>query len=216
MTTGESTSRSVPLVRYRPRGLLKRDGVGFNGARDQGLEQADEPVIIHLAATLHDIGHIVHRDDHPYDSIPLATRLLDRLLPELGYDTSEAVRMKGEIFHAILCHQTAEQPLTAEAGVVRIADALDVERGRSRIPEEEGGPGINTLSSQGIRRVWLRPREDRPVHLEIEITDAVGVFQVDELLKATVKGASLEAQIRIVALSIGEESGQRLVEWLEL
>ena len=205
------TNRALSLYE-----LLKRDGVGFNGASDQGLEEADEPVIIHLAATLHDIGHIVHRDDHPYYSIPLANRLLDRLLPELGYDTSETVRMKGEILHAILCHHTAEQPLTAEAGVMRIADALDMERGRSRIPYEEGGRGINTLSSQAIRRVSLRPGEDRSVLVEIEMTDAVGVFQVDELLKAKVEGSSLEAQIRIVALNIDEESGQRLVERIEL
>ena len=52
--------------------------------------------------------------------------------------------------------------------------------------------------------------------VEIEMTDAVGVFQVDELLKAKVEGSSLEAQIRIVALNIDEESGQRLVERIEL
>ena len=64
--------------------LLKRGGVEFNGAREQGLAEADEPVIIALAATLHDIGHIVHRDDHPYYSIPLAADVLDRLLPAVS------------------------------------------------------------------------------------------------------------------------------------
>ena len=43
--------------------LLKEGGVVFNGASQQGLDEADEPVIVALAATLHDIGHIVHRDD---------------------------------------------------------------------------------------------------------------------------------------------------------
>ncbi|MCL7418795.1 MAG: phosphohydrolase, partial [Halalkalicoccus sp.] len=51
--------------------LLKGGGVEFNGARDQGLEEADEAVILALAAKLHDIGHVVHRSDHTYYSIPL-------------------------------------------------------------------------------------------------------------------------------------------------
>jgi hypothetical protein len=38
----------------------------------------DEAVIIALAATLHDVGHVVHRDSHAYYSIPLAADLLDR------------------------------------------------------------------------------------------------------------------------------------------
>jgi len=73
--------------------LLKAGGVEFNGALDQGLDEADEAVIVALAATLHDIGHVVHRHDHPYYSIPLAADILDRLLAESGhYDTASSVR----------------------------------------------------------------------------------------------------------------------------
>jgi metal-dependent HD superfamily phosphatase/phosphodiesterase len=74
-------TKHVEIVRNRALRLyelLKRGGVRFNGATDQGLEEADESVIIALAATLHDIGHVVHRDDHPYYSIPLAADILDR------------------------------------------------------------------------------------------------------------------------------------------
>jgi metal-dependent HD superfamily phosphatase/phosphodiesterase len=99
-------TKHVSIVRNRALclyNLLKRGSVPFNGAADQGLGEADEAVIITLAATLHDIGHIVHRDDHPYYSIPLAADILDRLLDELSYyDIAESVRMKGEILHAIL------------------------------------------------------------------------------------------------------------------
>lgn len=119
--------------------LLKAGNVEFNGALGQGLEEADEAVIIALAATLHDIGHVVHRDEHSYYSIPLAADLLDRILSEIDrYDVAASVRVKGEVLHAILCHHTEETPLTQEAGVVRVADALDMERGRSRIPYEKG------------------------------------------------------------------------------
>jgi hypothetical protein len=193
--------------------LLKRGGVGFNGATQQGLEEADEPVIVALAATLHDIGHVVHRDEHAYYSIPLAADLLDRFLPQY-YDTAGVVRMKAEVLHAILTHHTEEDPLTREAGVIRVADALDMERGRSRIPYEKGGRGINTLSSRAIRNVSLRPGDGTPVLVEIEMVNAAGVYQVDELLKAKLHNSLLEDDIRIVAINTKAED--RLVERIEL
>lgn len=194
--------------------LLKERGVSFNGAGDQGLDEADESVIIALAATLHDVGHVVHRDQHPYYSIPLAADVLDRILPQL-YELGAAVRVKGEVLHAILCHHIEEDPLTTEAGVIRIADALDMERGRSRMPYDKGSRGIDTLSSQAIQQVTLKPGDERPVLVEIEMTNAAGVFQVDGLLKAKLRGSGLEDDIRIVAINTGS-GGDQLVERLEL
>ncbi|MFB6256442.1 MAG: HD domain-containing protein, partial [Haloplanus sp.] len=178
--------------------LLKRADVQFNGASDQGLAEADEPVIIALAATLHDVGHVVHRDQHAYYSIPLAADILDRLLPR-WYDTGDAVRVKAETLHAILCHHTEEDPLSREAGVIRVADALDMERGRSRIPYEKGGRGIDTLSSRAIRDVTLEAGEEMPVLVEIEMVNAAGVYQVDNLLKAKLRDSTLAEYVRIVA-----------------
>jgi metal-dependent HD superfamily phosphatase/phosphodiesterase len=140
--------------------------------------------------------------------------VLDRVLPEF-YDVADAVRVKAEVLHAILCHHVEEDPLTTEAGVIRIADALDMEHGRSRIPYEQGSRGVNTLSSQAIHRVTLNPGDDVPVLIEIEMTDAVGVYQVDELLKAKVRGSGLEDVVRIVASKVDAEEGQ-LVERFEL
>ena len=210
-------TKHISIVRNRALclyDLLKRAGVEFNGAFQQGLAEADEAVIIALAATLHDIGHVVHRDDHPYYSIPLAADLLNRLLAE-RYDVGDRVRMQGEVLHAILCHHTEEEPLTLEAGVVRVADALDMERGRSRIPYERGGRGINTVSSQAIETVTLSNGDDYPVLVEIEMNNAAGVYQVDNLLKAKLNDSGLEESIRIVALN-NNEDGNQIVERIEL
>ncbi|MFB6163335.1 MAG: HD domain-containing protein [Halococcoides sp.] len=196
--------------------LLKAADVPFNGARDQGLTEADEPVIIALAATLHDVGHVVHRDGHASYSIPLAADILDRVLAELSvYDTADAVRMKGETLHAILCHDTDQRPLTTEAGVVRVSDALDMEEGRSRMPYQHGSRGINTVSSQAIERVNLREGTETPVLVEIEMTNAAGVYQVDNLLKAKLQASGIEEFVRIVALN-GSDGGDQIVERIEL
>ncbi|MGB9987977.1 HD domain-containing protein [Salarchaeum japonicum] len=210
-------AKHIEIVRNRALrlyDLLKRGGVAFNGASDQGLEEADEAVIVALAATLHDIGHVVHRDDHSYYSIPLAADLLDRMLPEF-YGTADAVRVKAEVLHAILCHHTEEEPLTTEAGVIRVADGLDMERGRSRIPYERGGRGINTISSQAIQAVTLEPGDETPVLVEIKMHNAAGVYQVDNLLKEKLERSMLEDSIRIVAINTSGD-GERLVERIEL
>ncbi|GAA0195074.1 HD domain-containing protein [Halobacterium noricense] len=219
-------AKHIEIVRNRALrlyDLLKRGGVAFNGASEQGLDEADEAVIVALAATIHDIGHVVHRDDHAYYSIPLAADLLDRFLPQFDYyGTEEAVRVKAEVLHAILCHHTEETPLTREAGVIRVADALDMERGRSRIPYEKGGRGINTLSSQAISNVDLKPGSEAdghdgdamPVLVEIEMVNAAGVYQVDNLLKAKLRDSLIEDLVRIVA--INTKSDDQLVERIEL
>ncbi|MFP4530104.1 MAG: HD domain-containing protein [Halodesulfurarchaeum sp.] len=208
--------KHVEIVRNRALRLyelLKRAGVPFNGATDQGLAEADESVIIALAATLHDIGHVVHRDDHTYYSIMLAADVLDRLLADY-YDVTERVKMKGEILHAILCHHAAEDPLTTEAGVIRVADALDMERGRSRVPYEKGGRGINTISSQSIDRVHLLQGEKTPVLVEITMRNAAGVYQVDGLLMEKLQDSGLEDEIRVVAVNTSSPDEQ-LVERIE-
>ncbi len=217
MQYNDHGAKHIEIVRNRALclyDLLKASDVDFNGARQQGLAEADESVIIVLAATLHDVGHVVHRDEHVYYSIPIAADILDRILPEF-YDLSERVRVKAEVLHAILCHHTAETPLTTEAGVIRVADALDMESGRSRIPYEHGGRGINTLSSQAIKRVSLKAGDSRPVMVEIAMTNAAGVYQVDNLLKAKLRGSGLEDEIRIVAVNTNENHEQ-LVERIEL
>ena len=217
MRYNDHGTKHIEIVRNRALclyDLLKKGDVDFNGARQQGLEEEDESVIIALAATLHDVGHVVHRDSHAYYSIPLAADILDRILPEF-YDVADTVRMRGEVLHAILCHHRSETPLTTEAGVIRVSDALDMEHGRSRIPYEHGGRGINTLSSQAISRVSLQQGDTTPVMVEIEMTNAAGVYQVDNLLKAKLKDSRLEDEIRIVALNTNENHEQ-LVERIEL
>ena len=49
----------------------------------------------------------------------------------------------------------AAPPLTLEAGIVRVADALDMAKGRSRIPFERGRVSIHSLSAAAIESVPL-------------------------------------------------------------
>ncbi|MFB6164818.1 MAG: phosphohydrolase, partial [Haloarculaceae archaeon] len=49
----------------------------------------------------------------------------------------------------------------------------------------------------------------------IEMSNAAGVYQVDNLLKAKVRGSGLEDRLRIVAINVKDDTDQ-IVERIEL
>ena len=159
------------------------------------------------------IGHVVHREAHSSYLIPLAADLLDRLLGD-HCDTDTAVPLKSEVLHAIRCHHTEETTLTTEAGSIRIADGLNMERGRSRIPYKHGGRGINTVSGQAIEDVQPQTGDNTAVLVEIEMNNAAGVYVVDTLLKAKLANSWLKRQVRIIAVNTNGDNGP--VERIEL
>jgi metal-dependent HD superfamily phosphatase/phosphodiesterase len=63
--------------------------------------------------------------------------------------------------------------------------------------------------------VRLTAGESVAVLVEIEMTDAAGVYQVDSLLKSKLKGSGLEAHTRIVAVNT-RQGEKQLVERFEL
>ena len=97
-----------------------------------------------------------------------------------------------------------------EAGVVRVADALDLAKGRSRVPFETRRPNIHLLSAAAIDEVTIEPGEDRAVSIEIAMNNSAGIFQVDELLATKLRGSGLEEHVEVVA-RIDSEHEKRLV-----
>ena len=89
----------------------------------------------------------------------------------------------------ITSHREYGKPLTLEAGIVRVADALDMEQGRSRIPFERGRVSIHSLSAAAIEDVVIEDGETRPIRIEILMNNSSGIFQVDEVLKAKLTGS---------------------------
>ena len=93
---------------------------------------------------------------------------------------------------------------------MRVADAMDMTKGRSRIPFEAGEVNIHSLSAYSIRRVELAAGEERPIRINVQMSNSAGLFQIDELLKAKLRNSGLEKYVEVVA-SIESESEQRLV-----
>ena len=118
----------------------------------------DAEVVVAMASLLHDVGMSIHRADHESYSLFLASAKLERLLPAV-YDAEHAPIVRSEILHAIISHRAGGAPLTVEAGVVRIADALDMAEGRSRYSiRSRARESIHSISAAGDRLDHDRPR----------------------------------------------------------
>ena len=87
--------------------------------------------------------------------------------------------------------------------IVRVADALDMAKGRSRIPFESGRVSIHSLSAAAIEEVRIRSGTDGKVLIEIEMNNSAGLFQVDNLLRSKLRGSGLEDHIEVEATHRG-------------
>ena len=118
-----------------------------------------------------------------------------------------------EILHAIIGHRRRGEPYTLEGGVVRVADALDMAQGRSRLPIEGGQFGIHALSAAAIDEVKIEAGEERPIRIEIEMNNSAGIFQVDDLLATKLRGTPLADHVEVVAEVEGEAEKRLLTEF---
>ncbi len=184
--------------------LLADAGITPNVVADYELAQEDAEVVVVLAACLHDVGHAIHRRDHEQLSLILAAPLIDEFLAGL-YDERARALLKSEILHAVLTHQRDIPPLTLEAGVVKVADALDMEAGRARIPFSTGGPTIHSVSAMAIRKVRLSAGEKKPIRIAIEMTNSAGIYQLDNLLREKLKNSTLAPYVEVLAEITGDE-----------
>ena len=194
--------------------LLVKAGVEPAVVTDHGMKPRDAEVVVAGGALLHDVGMSIHRADHEAYSLFLAQGALDRLLAG-AYREPERTVVASEILHAIIGHRRRGEPYTVEAGVVRVADALDMAQGRTRIPLEAGQEGIHSISAAAVDEVRIEAGEERPVRIQIELNNSAGIFQVDDLLATKIRGTPLEGQVEVVA-EVEGETEKRLLSGFRL
>ena len=188
---------------------LTKNHVEPSLVRDFRMTADDSEVVVVLAALLHCIGMAVHREGHEDFSLFLAEPKMRQLLEGI-YDEPDLTVIASEVLQAIISHRSDGEPLSVEAGVLRVADALDMAKGRSRIPFERGSVSIHSLSAAAIDEVRIEDGQTRPVMVEIVMNNSSGIYQVDELLKAKLRGSGLEPYIEVVA-RIDTDAEKRLV-----
>jgi uncharacterized protein len=188
---------------------LTKHGIEPAMVADYGLESNDAEVVVTLGALLHCIGMAVHRDGHEDFSLFLAEPKARELLDGL-YEEPDLTVVVSEALQAITSHREYGRPLTLEAGILRVADALDMAKGRSRIPFEHGRVTIHSLSAAAIEEVVISDGNERPILIEIQMNNSSGIYQVDGLLRAKLRGSGLEPYVEVIA-HIDTEAEKRLV-----
>ena len=189
--------------------LLFRRGVTPSVVADYAMSERDAEVVIAAGCLMHCVGMSIHRNDHERYSLFLTADKLGTLLAD-AYDEPERSIIVSESLHTIIGHRSDGAPFTIEAGIVRVADALDMARGRSRVPFEAGHQNIHSLSAYAIEEVKIRAGRDRAVLVEIAMSNSAGIYQVDELLATKLRGSGLEEHVEVVA-RIDAEHEQRLI-----
>lgn len=201
--------RIVANIALRLLRLLAEADVQFGIVHDYGMTYEDAEVVVVLAASVHDIGMSIHRVNHEQYSLMLAGPILRRLLDGV-YAEPERTIIVSETLHAIISHRSDMRGLTAEAGCVKVADALDMAEGRSRIGIQNGKIDVHSLSAAAIDMVTIQRGEQRPISINIAMNNSVGIFQLDELLKPKIATSGISQYIEVHG-SIEGETERRLL-----
>jgi hypothetical protein len=202
--------------------LVERKLITPSIVENYGMTNEDAEVVVVLGSILHDLGMIVQRYDHEKYGAILALEFIEKCLTPV-YNEEERAVITSEVLHAIVTH---EQPvsndptnkiLTKEAGIVGIADALDMEAGRARIPFQAGKVDIHAVSALSIEKVDLEVIESqkKPIVIKIKMSNSAGVFQIDELLKPRIVNSGLEQFFHVIAEVTGEKE-RKLIDKFEI
>lgn len=177
-----------------------------------GMKNEDAEVVVVLGSIFHDLGMTVTRDGHELYSALLASGIIEKYQQDIYSEKDRAIILS-EILHTIVCHEEPRKPLTLEAGIVRVADALDMEKGRARIPFHAGKVDIHSVSALSIEKVNIQEGHEKLVTLNITMSNPAGIFQIDNLLKPRIMNSGLGDYIHVIAEITGEEERKILKKY---
>ncbi|MHA1614076.1 MAG: phosphohydrolase [Candidatus Thorarchaeota archaeon] len=171
----------------------------------EGIGDSDDARLVVLASTyLHDIGMVVHRNEHNQASVQLAGPILEDKLMDIYNDSAKATDILSFIYHGIYAHDDDTQCLTLEAGITKIGDGADMTKGRTIVPFQKGKVDIHSVSAMAISNVILDRGEEKPLRITVAMDNPAGVFQVQAVLEKKLSTSSLEDHVDIEVLVNGD------------
>jgi len=209
---GITHAKIVVSHALRIHALLVKHGIKMDVV-DHGVSSDLSEVVLFLAAIFHDSGNPIHRAHHERIGLFWAKAMMEKILGEIK--VKEKIAILADSLHACVSHECKDEliPITTEAGIISIADALDMEEGRARIPFRLGKIDIHSLSALAVKKVKIEVGKNVPINVFIEMTDTAGVFQVSNLLKHRLDYSGLKDYFHI-KVNLIKDNGQR--EILEL
>ncbi len=202
--------RKVALNAVTMAEILKKKGIKFNLEDEEAGEYEDSLTALMLASFLHDTGMTVGRQDHEHSSVFLSMPVIDRILNHVyGDNIEKKIIIRSVTIECIAGHMGNQRIHSLEAGLLLIADGLDMEKGRARIPmmiETESKVGdIHKYSAAAIEKVKITEGDERPIRIDVEMTESVGFYQIEEVLFRKINSSPLKPYIELVASVKDEE-----------
>ena len=193
--------------------ILINNKVKPSVVKDFGLTNEHAELIIFLGSLLHDTGMSINRDGHEEFSLFITNTILREILDFLPIE--ERTIVISETLHTIINHRSGGHPITLEGGILRVADALDMSEGRSRIPFEAGHVDIYSVSSHAIDNVTIAAGKKKFIIVNIFMNNSAGIYQIDQLLRKKLKKSGLEKYVQVKAY-INTENEKKLMSEYEL
>jgi metal-dependent HD superfamily phosphatase/phosphodiesterase len=171
----------------------------------EGVGNMDDAKLVVLAATyLHDIGMVVHRNEHYQAAIQLAAPILESKLEDMYDDPAKATDILSFILHGIYAHDDDTQCLTLEAGITKLGDGCDMTKGRTIVPYQHGKVDIHSVSALAINEVVLEKGKEKPLRITVAMDNPAGVFQVEAVLEKKISTSGLQDNVDIEILVNGD------------
>jgi uncharacterized protein len=195
---GEVHVRIVANAALKLLRLLREAGHQPAAVTHHRLTQDEAEIIVVLAAALHDLGLAVHTD--PAVAARAALVLADRKVRELLeglYLARERAALLAEALHAVAAQEANVDCLTLEAGILKLADALDLTKGRARLPAEASQHLGATNAVPVVDEVTIQRSKTPPVRVVLHVSHSDGLAAVEALLQSNLRRVPLAGLVEL-------------------
>jgi uncharacterized protein len=194
--------------------LLRETGIKTSLEKDECGDFEDSVTAVLCSSILHDLGMGIGRQDHELHSIYLALPILNRILAEIyNGNLQKQVMVRALTLEGIAGHMGTCTIHSLEAGVVQIADGCDMTKGRARIPlalvgQTTKGGHIHQYSANSIEEVHIDAGKEKPIRIDVHMSNEAGFFQVEEVLLKKIAGSTAKPFVELYA-QVREETAHQ-------
>ena len=184
--------------------LLRQEDIKMSLEKDECGDFEDSLIAVVCASLLHDLGMGIGRQDHEINGIYLALPILNRILAEVYKgDVRKQAMVRALTLEGITGHMGSRTIHSLEAGVVQVADGCDMTKGRARIPLALGqttkGGHIHQYSANSIEEVNVGAGTEKPIRIDVHMSNESGFFQVEEVLLKKIAGSTAKPFVELYA-----------------
>jgi len=196
--------RTVTLNALIMLGLLRQAQIKTSLEKDECGDFEDSVIAVMCTAMLHDLGMGIGRQDHEYSGVYLALPILNRILAEVYRgDIRKQAMSRALTLEGIMGHMGSHAVHSLEAGVVQVADGCDMTKGRARIPlalaHPTKGGHIHQYSANSIEDVNIDAGEEKPIRINVHMSNASGFFQVEEVMLKKIADSTAKPFVELYA-----------------